>query len=424
MNGKKPNTSFQARIDYSSGVPFSTKFSKYKVDILYSGNNRNGSIIEKEVAEKKLAKDLSYSPVVGQWDEEKKDFKAHGDLSIVFDENGDIQFEKTGVHMYGVVPESPEIFWETKPDENGVEHEYLCTYAYLYQRFKELETLKDGLNKQSMELNKKTLVGDYIKVDDKEYFNITDGEIIGFCILGKDIEPCFENAGFEPLFELNEDFSKALKTIKEELSKDMAAFEMGIAPEGVPAPVEVPAEDPIVVPAELIVEPVLTELEVLAAEVERLKAELTEQQRIAAEQQEKDMYDALLIEKESLLAEREILLGEKDVLSQEKVVLQEKIDTFAEKIELLNGLSDDMPKENYQAFLFSINDTSIEQLKLQAQECVIKYMKNTKAKPTKVNADFCMVIKDSAGNSKSEFPEGSWQAAVAKNALKKQNGGK
>ena len=59
-------------------TPFNPLISKCQIKVCYVGEapNRNRSIITKEVATQ-IANTLPGSPIVGEWDPGKKDFKAH-----------------------------------------------------------------------------------------------------------------------------------------------------------------------------------------------------------------------------------------------------------------------------------------------------------------------------------------------------------
>ena len=60
--------------------------SKCEIKVLYTGKNRNGSFISKEVAEE-MAKTLRGAPIVGYYVEDKEDFLDHGE-QMVFDGEG------------------------------------------------------------------------------------------------------------------------------------------------------------------------------------------------------------------------------------------------------------------------------------------------------------------------------------------------
>jgi hypothetical protein len=73
--------------------------------IFYKGLNRNGSYITDEFAEK-LLRTLPYTPIKGIYLQEEGDYSTHG---MVNSEG----------RIYGVVPENPNVSWETNLDEDG-----------------------------------------------------------------------------------------------------------------------------------------------------------------------------------------------------------------------------------------------------------------------------------------------------------------
>jgi len=210
--------SFNARIENFEKV--NSQFAKVKVYVLYTGKNRNRSIISKEVVEKALYS-LKNIPVVGEWKEENENFGGHGGKIEISDDG--IEWIET-TKPYGVVPSDTEIKWEKVREKDGLtEHEYLTCTAYLwYQRYPELEkVLNDGSN-QSMEIN-----AIQYHMDDEGYTVFDEIEFSALCILGKDsdpsknVEPCFEGAKITN-YTLDKDqfkleFAEMLKELKESL---------------------------------------------------------------------------------------------------------------------------------------------------------------------------------------------------------------
>ena len=221
---KKINTSLPVTIDYSTITPISSLISKFTVRILYLGKNRNGSYFTKEVVDD-MIEGIGGIPIVGHYDAEKGDFLAHGDLRIeVIDD--EIKTKNVGPVPYGFIPNNPRIWWEKHEDKDNVEREYLCTEAYLWTgRYPELEILKEGTNNQSMELNPDTIDGEWSEVEGNDfYFVIKKADFFGLCILGKQVEPCFEGAGFTPNFSLDQNFAQLLGTMKEELNTALTNY--------------------------------------------------------------------------------------------------------------------------------------------------------------------------------------------------------
>ena len=172
--------------------------SKCEIKVLYIGENRNSSYITKEVATE-MAKTLRGAPIVGYWSEDKKDFRDHGE-QIIFDGDG-IKFN-TLTKPYGFVSPDAEVWFQTFTDTdefgNQIEHEYLMTTGYLWTgQYEEAKSVFEGNGKnQSMELDPNTVDGHWAenRKNGMEFFIINDAIFSKLCILGDDVEPCFEGA--------------------------------------------------------------------------------------------------------------------------------------------------------------------------------------------------------------------------------------
>ena len=171
--------------------------SKCDIKVLYTGKNRNGSHISKEVATK-MADTLRGSPIVGYFRKDVNDFGDHGHRMIL-DVDG-IREEVLTV-PYGFVSTDAKVWFQMFEDTdefgNSVEREYLMCEGYIWNgQFKEADKiLKEG-QPQSMEINGDTLEGHWANdsQSNREFFIITDAEFTKLCVLGDDVEPCFEGA--------------------------------------------------------------------------------------------------------------------------------------------------------------------------------------------------------------------------------------
>lgn len=189
--------------------------SKAEVKVLYVGANRNRSFISKETAIK-IANTLPGCPIVGYYREDKEDFFDHGDV-VTIDGDG-VKFSDA-TRPYGFVAPNAKIWFQKfiDTDEYGreTEREYLMTEAFLWTgQYPECQRVEDEGNPQSMKLHDETLEGTWSKIDSSnvEFFIINDAIIQNLCILGEDIEPCFEGANItEP--QLSTEFSHTDKTI-------------------------------------------------------------------------------------------------------------------------------------------------------------------------------------------------------------------
>lgn len=171
--------------------------SKCEIKVLYVGENRNRSYITKQVA-LEMAKTLRGAPIVGYFMENKEDFGDHGE-QVIIDGEG-VKF-KTLTKPYGFVAPDSKIWFQKfiDTDDAGreVQREYLMTEGYLWTgQFAECQRVINEGNPQSMELDGDTLQGNWSKIDNSgvEFFIINDAIFSKLCILGEDVEPCFEGA--------------------------------------------------------------------------------------------------------------------------------------------------------------------------------------------------------------------------------------
>jgi hypothetical protein len=200
--------------------------TKTVVKIMYTGKNRNGSYISKETAEK-MAASLPNIPIVGEWSEDNKDFLSHGEEQI------DQGRPRTTTRPIGVVPSDTKIWWEKYLDNDTIEREYMCCEAYIWTgRYPETKKIfKDGINNQSMELDSDTLRGSWAQIENKgkEYFIIEEAIFTALCVLGEDVEPCFEGASINPPFyqlidaNTNEVVDE-MALLKQELAEALSAY--------------------------------------------------------------------------------------------------------------------------------------------------------------------------------------------------------
>ena len=171
--------------------------SKCEIKVLYVGENRNRSFISKEVAIE-MAQTLPGCPIVGYYIENKEDFGDHGE-QIIIDGEG-VKFKKL-TKPYGFVAPDSKIWFQEFQDTdefgNVTIREYLMTEGYLWTgQYEECQRVIDNGNPQSMELDEKTLKGHWSTHTNKgvEFFIINDAMFSKLCILGEDVEPCFEGA--------------------------------------------------------------------------------------------------------------------------------------------------------------------------------------------------------------------------------------
>ena len=192
--------------------------SKCQIKVCYVSDepNRNKTVINKEAA-KKLAVSLRGCPIVGKYNEETKDFENHNEF-LAFDEDGNLVL-KTDTIPYGFVDLNAPIWFQKFIDE-GIEREYLVTEGWLWtEQFPECKRIITNGNNQSMELPQKFLSGFWAEPDNlsSKFFIINDGLISKLCVLGEEVEPCFEGAQIAVNFSLNADFQEKTFALMEKI---------------------------------------------------------------------------------------------------------------------------------------------------------------------------------------------------------------
>ena len=189
--------------------------SHCEIKVCYVGENRNGSLITEQVA-RKMANSLHGCPIVGYFDPETNDFSGHNRTI----ETGGGKFrvvDKT--KAYGYVDSSAKVWFQDFTDD-GVQHKYLMTEGWLWTSiYEESKRVIEHGNNQSMELDEKNLDGTWT-FDDKglpKFFIINEAMIQKLCILGEDVEPCFEGAGIAAQFSFDGDFKNQLFSLMEDI---------------------------------------------------------------------------------------------------------------------------------------------------------------------------------------------------------------
>lgn len=185
-------------------------FSTCKVRVLYTGKNRNLSIITKDAVEKALPT-LKNIPIVGEYSEEAQDFKGHGG-KLDLDSFKYIHTTKP----YGVVPESATYEWEQVKGKDGTTREYLTINGcYLWTgRYEEAYSVIENGKGQSMEIE----VTDGHWDENEEAYRINSFVFSALCILGDEVEPAFEDASITAYSLDKESFKREFNQMLKELS--------------------------------------------------------------------------------------------------------------------------------------------------------------------------------------------------------------
>ena len=213
----------------------SPKISKCEVKVLYVGQNRNRSCITKEVATQ-MAKTLPGVPIVGYWCDSKEDFLDHGER-IVIDGEG-VKFQDM-TRPYGFIAPDAKIWFQKFEDTddfgNTVTREYLMTEGYLWtEQYEECKRIMEKGNPQSMKLDEHNLSGFWSTDNNKgiDFFIINDAMFENLCILGEEVEPCFEGANItapkiSSEFSANDNIVKTLFSMMEELKEVIINYNEG-----------------------------------------------------------------------------------------------------------------------------------------------------------------------------------------------------
>ena len=200
--------------------------SSCEIKVLYLGENRNHSYITKDVATE-MAKTLRGAPIVGYYKEEKDDFADHGER-MIFDDEG-IKFECL-TRPYGFVAPDAKVWFQKFDDVdefgNTTTREYLMTTGYLWTgQYEECKSVVEGGKPQSMELDEESLEGHW-STNSKtgmDFFIINDAIFSKLCILGEDVEPCFEGSSITApevstsFTKIDDNFKKTLYTMMQDL---------------------------------------------------------------------------------------------------------------------------------------------------------------------------------------------------------------
>lgn len=202
-------------MEYVKGTEVTPFISKGVCKVCYVGQqpNRNHTVITKELATE-MGRKLPGSPIVGYFNKDTNDFNGH-DREIVV-QNG--KYEIVDITKpYGFVPTDANV-WFQKFNDNGSEHEYLVTDVYIWDGiYPESKRIFEKGNNQSMELSPENQSGFWTN-DDKtnaRIFIYNEALIEKLCVLGENVEPCFEGAQIGVNFSLenNQEFQKFQATI-------------------------------------------------------------------------------------------------------------------------------------------------------------------------------------------------------------------
>lgn len=208
----KKNIKLQFKSSIERITEINDSFSSGVLRICYTGVNRNGSSISKQVLEAAIPS-LFNCPVVCNYDIAADTIGGH-DMEIVTNDAGDIRLVNL-TSAVGVIPESAKVWWESI-DDDDVSHEYLVAEALLWKRSPVYRKIsEDGITSQSMEISVSN------GTMREGIFEITDMTFTALCLLGDDVEPCFESASLQVFSsdEIHRQFSELMADLKENFTQ-------------------------------------------------------------------------------------------------------------------------------------------------------------------------------------------------------------
>lgn len=303
-------------------------FSKY--------GNRNGSYITEQVADQLIESAITkHVPIVGFFDPQSQTWASHTGPTLA--------------HGYGYVEDF--LGWEPTEDTDGVIRDYAVFSIVLHTDYFEEANKIVGQN-QSMELNPKTIQGEWATIDEEEYFIYSFAEMLGFCVIGSN-EPCFSASTFFSKNEENktqfEQFSSLLFELRAKVEEAKNFKEGGEQPMEENKVVETPVEETIVeeTPAvenfENNEEPVVEEPAIEEPAVEEPVTEFEEETPAVVE--EPTVEETSNTEFEALQNDFNELQTSFEALQNELTSAQERIASFEAEIETLNNTNNSLQQE-------------------------------------------------------------------------------
>ena len=218
MDNKLFRYSTEIKIVQSSVKKLNPQFSLCDVLVCYHGDNRNMTSLPKKVIEENLYS-IYGVPIIGEWiykldGTDEKTWGSHGGR-VIIDDNG-IHFEQTTKPFGFVTKEAADnASWVTITEKDGhTQNEYLKLSSCILwtDRYEESKTILDENYGQSMEIEFKK--GHY---REDHYYEAEEFIFSALCILGTDVEPCFESACIGRHYELDsfkQEFSLMLDEYK------------------------------------------------------------------------------------------------------------------------------------------------------------------------------------------------------------------
>ena len=339
--------------------------SSCEIKVLYLGENRNHSYITKDVATE-MAKTLRGAPIVGYYKEDKEDFRDHGNKMILDDEG--IKFECL-TKPYGFVAPDAQVWFQKFEDTdefgNKIEREYLMTTGYLWTgQFEEAKLALEG-RPQSMELDDETLDGHWSTNSNTgmDFFIINDAIFSKLCILGSDVEPCFEGARItapeiSSTFTMDDNFRRTLFTMMQDLQSALkGGYKMELEDKNVETEVTTAIEEEVTPVEEPTTEAPVEE----AAVEEKSSTEDTEvaidatqsgQEEYAAEEENKEESEEIIEEESAEDTETEEVEEENNDSEENVEEVEEDYSLLKEELNSLKASYAEMEKKYQELVTF------------------------------------------------------------------------
>lgn len=213
------------RLQFTSSIEdicdINESFASARLKAFYLGGNRNGSFISKASTEDAIPT-MFNCPIVCNYDVESDTIGGH-DMDIVTVDSGEVKLINL-TSAVGVIPAGAKYSFEKITEEDGSVHEYFVVDAILWKRSPAYDKIKrDGIVSQSMEI---TVTDGYMQGD---LYMINKFTFTAFCLLGDDVEPCFESASLQ-LFDrghcrqqfalMMEELKQNIKTVNPSVQDD------------------------------------------------------------------------------------------------------------------------------------------------------------------------------------------------------------
>lgn len=385
-------------IDYSpiqQTVDTTTSGWRIRVGAFTKYTNRNGSYITDEFADHLIESATRGNvPVVGFYDKENKTWSSHTGPTLA--------------RAYGYVESF--LGWEPMQDTDGKTRDYAVFSVVLFTDY--YEEANDILGKnQSMELDVRTIQGDWASFDGIEYYVYTQGEMLGFCVIGEH-EPCFSVSAFFSNVQFAENYNQFTAMVQE-LKNTVVNYNIGgEAPmdnENMSAVEEAPLEETVQGAEEAATEPVVDSFEEQPAVEEQVAEEPAAEDAQESEpavdyaaqletlqhaydelQHNYEVAQARISELEQFQAtsasELESVRAQNTQLQTSLEVAQTRVNEFevARRNELINSYSSALPAEEIEAMRASVNDLTYEELesKLAIQFAHLNFNKVANVVPT------------------------------------------